>query len=371
MKIGVPTETKTDEYRVGLTPACVREICHHGHDVFVQSDAGVAIGLTNEFYENAGACIVDDADTLFDQVDMVIKVKEPLADECRKLHKDQILFTYLHLAADQLQTHLLIESGCTAIAYETVTNVKNQLPLLVPMSEVAGRMSIQAGAHCLEYTSGGKGVLLGGVAGVKPAKVVIVGGGIVGTSAMAMAIGMHADVVILDSNVDRLRELNFLMQGRIKTIFSTKESLEQQVSSADLVIGSVLLPGAAAPKLIGAELISKMQPGSVIVDVAIDQGGCTENSIPTTHTDPTYIIDGVVHYCVTNMPAAVANTSTYALTNATLPYVLNIANHGWKSVMKKDMGLRNGLNIHAGQITCEPVAKCLQLDYISPDKILN
>ncbi len=370
MLIGVPTEIKPHEYRVGLTPACVKEICMQGHDVIVQSDAGNAIGLTNEHYKGAGARIVD-VDTVFEQSDMVIKVKEPQSQECAKLKNDQILFTYLHLAADKLQTSLLAESGCTAIAYETVTDQNNQLPLLAPMSEVAGRMSIQTGAHCLEHVVGGRGVLLGGVPGVKPAKVVIIGGGIVGTSAMEMAVGMHAHVVVLDRDLKRLRELDSLMHGRIETIFSTTESLQEHVISADLVIGSVLLPGAAAPKLLSKELIKEMKPGSAIVDVAIDQGGCSENSKPTTHSDPTFIIDDVVHYCVANMPGAVAHTSTYALTNATLPYVLQIANKGWKSAMKEHVGLRNGLNVHAGKVTCEAVAKSLEFDYTSPDEVLD
>ncbi|MEJ2669457.1 MAG: alanine dehydrogenase, partial [Gammaproteobacteria bacterium] len=324
MLIGVPKEIKNHEYRIGLTPASARELISHGHEVLVQRDGGAAIGFSDQDYEAVGATICDSAASIFDRADLIIKVKEPQPDECRMLQKGQTLFTFLHLAPDPIQTELLLASGATCIAYETVTDAHGSLPLLAPMSEVAGRMSIQAGAHYLEKTQGGQGILLGGVPGVAPASVLVLGGGVVGDNAAQMALGLGASVTILDRSLPRLRQLEHKYQGRVKCIYSTLSAIETLAIEADLVIGAVLIPGATAPKLLTKSIISRMKPGSVVVDVAIDQGGCFETSKPTSHQSPTYVVDGVVHYCVANMPGAVARTSTMALTNASLPYATQI-----------------------------------------------
>jgi len=363
MLIGVPKEIKSQESRVGLTPGSVRELVHHGHQVVVETYAGAGIGYQDDDYKNVGAKIVNTAADVFACADMIIKVKEPQKNECLMLREGQILFTYLHLAPDLQQTELLMASGCTAIAYETVTDEQGGLPLLTPMSEVAGRMSIQAGARCLEISQGGRGLLLGGVPGVSPANVVVIGGGIVGTNAIRMALGMEARVTVLEKSLNRLRDLNMVFGARLNTIYSTEDALEYYLTIADLVIGAVLIPGAAAPKLITRELLQSMKPGSVIVDVAIDQGGCIETSRPTTHADPTYIEEGVVHYCVANMPGAVAQTSTHALNNATLPYTLQIANKGYKQAMLDNPHLLNGLNVHKNHLTIEAVARNLGKEY--------
>jgi alanine dehydrogenase len=363
MIIGVPSEIKSQEYRVGLTPASVRELVNAGHQVMIQHNAGEAIGLTDELYEKAGARIEADAASIFEHAEMIVKVKEPQPSECKMLREGQILFTYLHLAPDTTQTELLIDSGCVAVAYETVTDNDGRLPLLSPMSEVAGRMSIQAGAHSLEKAKGGSGILLGGVPGVAPAKVVVLGGGFVGTNAIRMAMGMEAFVTVIDKSLSRLQQLDLQFGSKLNTIFSTKESIERYVTEADLVVGAVLVPGAASPKLISAELVAAMHKGSVIVDVAIDQGGCVATSHATTHQDPTYLYEGVVHYCVANMPGAVPRTATFALNNATLPFVLNIANKGYKQAMLDDPHLLAGLNIHHGQVTYQAVAEAQGLSY--------
>ncbi len=369
MLIGVPKEIKNHEYRIGLTPAGARELTHHGHQVMVQRDGGKSIGLTNEMYEKAGAHIVDTAAEIFARADMIIKVKEPQPAECLMLRPGQLLYTYLHLAPDPDQTAALVKSGCTAIAYETVTDRKGGLPLLAPMSEVAGRMSIQAGAHALEKAQGGSGVLLGGVPGVKPAEVLVIGGGVVGINAARMAMGLNARVTILDRSLDRLKYLDELYGDKITTLYSTIDAIEDLLPMTDLVIGAVLIPGAAAPKLVSRKHLSLMRPGSVLVDVAIDQGGCFETSKATTHQTPTYEVDGVIHYCVANMPGGVARTSTFALTNATLPFAVQLANKG-KQAMLDDAHLLNGLNVHAGKITYEAVAKDLGYDYVPAAKAL-
>ena len=359
MKIGVPKEIKIHEYRVGLTPASVRELVSRGHEVVVQRRAGEGIGCSDEDYTTAGASLVDTPEEVFAQAEMIVKVKEPQLNECAMLRKDQVLFTYLHLAADRAQAEALMQSGATAIAYETVTAADGSLPLLTPMSEVAGRMSVQVGASCLQKAAGGAGVLLGGVPGVEPAKVVIIGGGVSGTNAAEMAVGLKADVVVLDRSVKRLRELQFAFGNKLKAIYSTAESLERHVLDADLVVGAVLVAGAAAPKLVSKEMVKKMRPGSVMVDISIDQGGCFETSRPTTHAEPTYEVDGVVHYCVTNMPGAVARTSAFALNNATLPFVKALADKGYEQALKDDEHLARGLNVHNGAITHEAVATAL------------
>lgn len=370
MLVGVPKEIKNHEYRVGLTPASVRELCLRGHKVIVQNDAGTAIGLLNKDYEAAGAEIVTTAAEIFQRADMIIKVKEPQPAECAMLRPDQILYTYLHLAPDPEQTNALVASKAVCIAYETITGSNGGLPLLAPMSEVAGRMSIQAGAAHLEKSKGGMALLLGGVPGVAPGHVVILGAGMVGTNALQMAVGMGARVTVLDKNVDRLRHLDLIYGNRITTRFSNAQSLEESVLDADLVIGGVLIPGAAAPKLVTRDMIKKMKPGAVVVDVAIDQGGCFETSRATTHADPTFIVDNVVHYCVANMPGAVARTSTFALNNATIGYALALADKGWKKACKEDVHLKNGLNVCHGKITYEAVARELGAEYTPADTML-
>ncbi|GLQ12779.1 alanine dehydrogenase [Psychrosphaera saromensis] len=359
MIVGVPKEIKNHEYRVGLTPASAKEFVAHGHQVIVETNAGTAIGFTDAQYEEAGATILATAADIFAQAEMIVKVKEPQPNECKMLREGQTLYTYLHLAPDPTQTELLVASGSTCIAYETVTDHTGGLPLLAPMSEVAGRMSIQAGAHNLEKAQGGSGTLLGGVPGVAPAKVLVLGGGVVGTNAAKMAVGMGADVTILDRSLPRLRQLDDIFNGRVKTVFSTVDAIEEYSANADLVIGAVLIPGAAAPKLINKAHIAAMKPGSVVVDVAIDQGGCFETAKATTHQDPTYVIDDVVHYCVANMPGGVARTSTIALNNATLPFGLALANKGPKRAMLEDKHLLNGLNVHKGKVTYKAVVDAL------------
>ena len=371
MIVGTPKEIKNHEYRVGLTPESAGELVAHGHEVLVETDAGKGIGALNDAYETVGAKIVDTAEEIFARADMVVKVKEPQPAERAMLREGQILYTYLHLAPDPEQTHDLVKSGAVCIAYETVTDNNGGLPLLKPMSQVAGRMSVQAGATALEKAHGGRGVLLGGVPGVAPGKVVIIGGGVVGFNAAQMAIGLHADVTILDRNPLTLERLENHFESSAKVIYSTNALLERLVMEADLVIGAVLIPGAAAPKLVTKEMLKTMQDGSVIVDVAIDQGGCFETSKATTHADPTYVIDGVVHYCVANMPGGVARTSTYALNNVTLPHALKIADKGWKQALRDDRHLANGLNVWNGLITCEPVSRDLGLDYTPIDNALK
>jgi len=370
MKIGIPKEIKNNEYRVGLTPSSASELITQGHHIFVQSNAGCGIGYSDHDYQTVGAIILTTPEEIFAQSDMIIKVKEPQLNECALLRPNQILFTYLHLAPDLAQTQALIKSQAICIAYETVTDSSGRLPLLTPMSEVAGRMSIQAGAFALQKSNGGCGLLLGGVPGVEPAKVVILGAGIVGCNAAEMAVGLGANVVILDRNVDTLRQIDKQFNGRVNTIYSTAESLKQQVLSADLLIGAVLIPGAAAPKLVTAEMIKAMKKGSAVVDVAIDQGGCFATSHATTHDDPIYIVDEVVHYCVANMPGDVARTATQALNNATLPYILKLANLGYKKALTEDKHLLNGLNIFQGFITIKEVAEVHKLPFNDPQDLL-
>ncbi len=370
MLVGIPKEIKVHEYRVGVPPAGVRELVDNGHQVIVQKDAAEEIGMHNEDYERAGAEIVDTPEEIFERAEMVVKVKEPQANECAMLREGQVLFTYLHLAPDPDQTNALVKSGCIAIAYETVTDAQGGLPLLAPMSEVAGRMSIQAGAHCLEKEQGGRGVLLGGVPGVEPANVVIIGGGVVGSHAARMAVGMGAQVSIFDRSIPRLRQLEELFGASAHTIYSTREALENAVYNADLVIGAVLVAGAAAPKLVRRDMLTNMRRNAVVVDVAIDQGGCFETSKPTTHADPTYKVDNIMHYCVANMPGAVARTSTLALSNATLPFVIALANKGYKQALLDDNHLANGLNVHRGDITYEAVARDLGHRFVDPHNAL-
>jgi alanine dehydrogenase len=371
MLIGVPKEIKTHEYRVGLVPASVRELVHNGHRVLVETGAGAGIGFDDKAYRAAGARIAPGPAEVFAKADMIVKVKEPQPRECRMLRRGQLLFTYLHLAPDPAQTAALIKSGCTAIAYETVTNARGGLPLLAPMSEVAGRMSVQVGAHCLEKGQGGAGVLLGGVPGVAPSRVVIIGGGVSGTHAARMAMGMEAHVTVIDRSLDRLKELDEQFGSKLYTLYSTVDAIETNVAAADLVIGAVLVPGAAAPKLVRRALLKRMRPGSVLVDIAIDQGGCFETSHATTHADPTYVVDGIIHYCVANMPGAVARTSTFALNNATLSFALALANKGWRRALAEDPHLRNGLNIHDGQVTYKAVAQALKLKFVPAEQALG
>ncbi len=371
MLIGVPKEIKVREYRVGLVPSSVRELVASGHQVIVEASAGLGIGMTDTDYENAGATIVSTAKEIFDRAELVIKVKEPQAIERKMLRKGQTLFTYLHLAPDREQTEDLIRSGATCIAYETVTSSSGGLPLLAPMSEVAGRMSIQAGAYFLEKAHGGLGVLLGGVPGVDPAKVVILGGGVVGTHAAAIALGMGAEVWVLDRNTDVLRSLWKQFGRPLNTVFSTRDAVEKHCATADLVVGGVLVAGAAAPKLVTNDIVRKMKPGSVIVDVAIDQGGCCETARPTTHDDPTYVVDQVIHYCVANMPGAVPRTSAFALNNATLPFVQDLADKGWSKALAQNEHFLNGLNVHEGKVTHQCVASALGYEYVDPRRILE
>lgn len=371
MKIGVPKEIKNHEYRVGLVPASVRELAARGHELFVETGAGAGIGMSDNDYEQAGATILPDAAAVFDTAKMIVKVKEPQAVERAMLTRDHVLYTYLHLAPDPEQTADLVKSGATCIAYETVTDKKGRLPLLQPMSEVAGRLSIQAGAACLEKAKGGSGVLLGGVPGVQPAKVLIIGGGTVGFNAAQMAVGMGARVVILDRSAEVLRYLDATFGSQVETVYSSADAIDQHVVNADLVIGGVLIPGAAAPKLVTRKHLKTMRPGSVVVDVAIDQGGCFETSKATTHAEPTYVVDDVVHYCVANMPGAVPRTSTFALNNATLPYAIALADKGAEVAMLDDEHLLDGLNVYRGMVTCEEVAHDLGYDYTDPREALS
>ena len=367
MRIGVPKEIKNHEYRVGLIPSSVQELVHHGHQVLVETGAGLGAGINDADYVAAGASIAQGADQVFAEADMIVKVKEPLAAERKKLRKGQILFTYLHLAPDAVQTQDLIDSGAICIAYETVTAANGSLPLLTPMSEVAGRLAPQVGAHSLEKAQGGRGVLLGGVPGVPAAEVVILGGGVSGSHAATIAVGMGAKVTVVDRSADALKRLSAQFGTAISTVFSTRAAIEELVRRADLLIGTVLIPGAAAPKLVTRDMLKTMKPGSVIVDVAIDQGGCVETSHATTHADPTYVVDDVVHYCVANMPGAVARTSTFALNNVTLPFALALADKGWKQALAQDAHLRNGLNVCEGKVTCEPVAQAHSLEYVKAE----
>jgi alanine dehydrogenase len=371
MKVGVPKEIKNHEYRVGLVPASVRELTLRGHEVFVESSAGAGIGVEDSEYEAAGASILPTAEEVFDTAEMIVKVKEPQAVERAMLREDHTLFTYLHLAPDAPQTEDLVNSGACCIAYETVTDRRGGLPLLAPMSEVAGRLSIQAGAWCLEKAHGGAGVLLGGVPGVEPAKVVIIGGGTVGFNACQMAVGLGARVVVLDRDADVMRRLDANFETRIETVFSNAESIERHIKDADLVVGGVLIPGAAAPKLVTREHLGMMRPGSVLVDVAIDQGGCFETSRPTTHAEPTYVVDNIVHYCVANMPGAVPRTSTFALNNATLPFTLQLAEKGARQAMLDNHHLLDGLNVHRGKVTYADVARDLGYEYVPAREALT
>ncbi len=370
MRIGCPREIKDHEYRVGLTPESARELVSHRHDVLIESGAGLGIGATDDHYRAAGATIVPGANDVFEGAEMIVKVKEPQRQERAMLHEGQILYTYLHLAPDPEQTDDLLKSGVIAIAYETVTGRQGGLPLLKPMSQVAGRMSIQAGATALEKAHGGRGVLLGGVPGVAPAKVTILGGGVVGFNAAQMAVGLGADVTILDRDPEVLERLGIHFESRAKTRFANKANIAECVAQADLVIGAVLIPGAAAPHLVTRAMLATMDPGSVLVDVAIDQGGCFETSHPTTHSAPTYVVDGIVHYCVANMPGGVARTSTYALNNVTLPHALRIADLGWRDALRADPHLADGLNIWNHAITCAPVAEALGRDHVSLEQAL-
>ncbi len=370
MLIGVPKEIKVREYRVGLTPTSVRETVAHGHKVTVETGAGEGIGATDADYAKAGGTIAKTAAEIFGSAEMIVKVKEPQAAERKMLRRDQLLFTYLHLAPDPGQTRDLMASGATCIAYETVSSNTGGLPLLAPMSEVAGRMAVQAGAYFLEKAHGGPGMLLGGVPGVPSAKVVVLGGGVVGTHSIDVALGMGADVHVLDRSVDALRRLWTQFGARLNTVFSTRDAIDHHLADADLVIGGVLIPGASAPKLITRAHLKTMKPGSVIVDVAIDQGGCTETSRATTHDEPTYVVDNIIHYCVANMPGGVPKTSTHALNNATLPFVLALADKGWKQALRDDQHLRNGLNVWNGKITYEAVSKALGHAYVPASEAL-
>ena len=371
MLVGVPKEIKTQEYRVGLVPSSVRELAHHGHQVIMEDNAGAGVGFFNEDYERAGATIAADAAEVFAKADMVVKVKEPQPNECAMLREGQVLFTYLHLAPDLKQTKGLVDSGAIAIAYETVTDRHGRLPLLAPMSEVAGRMSIQVGAHCLEKEQGGAGMLLGGVPGVAAGRVVVIGGGVAGTNAARMAMGLEAHVTVIDRNLDRLYELDLQFGPMLNTIYSTVDAIEQHVLGADLVVGAVLVPGAAAPRLVTEHMVREMKSGAVLVDIAIDQGGCFETSRATTHDDPTYVVDDVVHYCVANMPGAVARTSTNALNNATLPFVLDLANKGARLALAENAHLMAGLNVAEGKVTYRAVAQAHDMSYTPPQEALR
>ena len=370
MRIGCPKEIKNHEYRVGLTPASVRELCAHGHQLLVQAGAGAAIGLSDEQYRAAGAEIAADAAEVFARSEMIVKVKEPQPQECAMLREGQLLYTYLHLAPDPQQTAALVKSGAVCVAYETITGPGGSLPLLAPMSEVAGRMAVQAGAAHLEKSKGGRGVLLGGVPGVAAGHVVIIGAGVVGSNALQMAVGLGARVTVLDKSIERLRQLDHVWGNRITTLISNAHEIEEAVLAADLVIGGVLVPGAAAPKLVTREMVSRMRAGAVVVDVAIDQGGCFETSHATTHAEPTYVVDGVVHYCVANMPGAVARTSTFALNNATLGHALALAGKGWRQAMKDDAHLKAGLNVAHGKVCHQAVARDLGYTHVPADTLL-
>jgi alanine dehydrogenase len=370
MLIGVPKEIKNHEYRVGMTPAGVYELIRYGHQILVETNAGLAIGYGDEDYIKAGALIAKSAAEVFERAEMILKVKEPQASEYKMLRSGQLLFTFLHLAADQELAKGLLDSDCVAIAYETVTDDNGGLPLLAPMSEVAGRLAVQAGAHALEYHKGGCGILMGGVPGVKPANVVVIGCGVVGMNAARMAAGLGADVTVFDRNLNVLKKIDNDFNGRIKTIFSNHMNLEKAIRSAHMIVGAVLIPGAAAPKLVSRHMLKEMKKGAVLIDVAIDQGGCFETSMPTTHQNPTYIVDDVVHYCVANMPGAVAKTSTLALTNATLPFVVDLANKGWKQAVLENKHLMNGLNICRGNITYYAVARDLGYNYVEPNSLI-
>ena len=371
MLVGVPKEIKNHEYRVGLTPSSARELIHHGHKVLVETGAGAGIGFDDDAYRAVGAEVAGSPEVVFEKSEMIVKVKEPQASEYKLLREGQLLFTYLHLAPDLPQTEGLIDSGCIAIAYETVTDRHGRLPLLSPMSEVAGRMSIQVGAHCLEKEQGGSGLLLGGVPGVAAAKVVVIGGGVAGTNAARMAMGLEAHVTVIDRNLAQLYALDTRFGPMLNTIYSTVDAIEHHVMNADLVIGSVLVPGAAAPKLVTRDMVKAMRPGSVLVDIAIDQGGCFETSKPTSHSEPTYMEEGCVHYCVTNMPGAVARTSTLALNNATLPFTLALANKGTRQALAEDPHLRQGLNVAEGKVTYRAVADAHGLDFTAPEEYLG
>ena len=371
MLIGVPKEIKPDEHRVGLSLSSARELLESGHELLVETNAGEGLRRSDRDYRSLGARIAGSAAEVFEKAEMIVKVKEPQAGECQMLREGQILFTYLHLAPDPDQARLLMESGVTAIAYETVTDRNGNLPLLAPMSEVAGRMAVQAGARCLETEMGGCGKLLGGVPGVLAANVVVLGGGVVGTNALRIAVGMEARVVVLDKSLPRLRELDLQFGSRLNTVYSTRSAIEEYVEQADLVIGAVLVPGASTPQLVSRDIVQRMAAGSVLVDVAIDQGGTFETSHATTHSDPTYIQEDVVHYCVANMPGVVPRTSTQALNNATLPFALALANRGWRQAMRDDAGLMAGLNVHAGRVTNSAVAKALDHSYTPPEDALK
>jgi len=371
MLIGCPKEIKPQEYRVGLTPNAVKEIILNGHKVLIEKDAGAGSGFSDQLYEEAGAKILQSAEEIFSQSEMIVKVKEPQRIERKMLKESQLLFTYLHLAPDPDQTHDLLESKCTAIAYETVTDDQGGLPLLAPMSEVAGRLAPQVGAWTLQKANGGRGILLGGVPGVEPARVTIIGGGVVGTNAAKVALGMGADVTVLERSITRMRQLDDIFHGNVKTIFASAGSTAEQLITSDLLIGAVLVPGATAPMLVSRSQLSSMKPGAAIVDVAIDQGGCFETSKATTHEDPIYDVDGIIHYCVANMPGAVARTSTIALGNATMPFILSLANKGWRNACKENDHLLNGLNVHLGNITYKAVAEALDLKFISPESALS
>jgi alanine dehydrogenase len=370
MKVGVPKELKDHEYRVALTPAGVRELVVHGHEVIVERSAGLGSSIPDGDFEKAGASIVPDADAVFADADMVLKVKEPVPEEFHRLREGLVLFTYLHLAASLPVTQALIDAGTNAVAYETIEAPDGSLPLLAPMSEVAGRMAPQVGARFLERESGGRGILLGGVSGVRPARVLIIGAGMSGLNAAWIAQGMEAEVVVLDKNINRLREIDRIHKGRILTLASNRLSVEEAVISSDLVIGAVLIPGARAPKIVSEDVVKEMQPGAVLVDISIDQGGCFETSRMTTHSDPTYVVHDVVHYCVGNMPGAVPHTSTYALTNATLPYVVELAEKGLEAAVSEDPLLAKGVNVYKGSVVYEPVAEALSLDYTPLGELL-